>query len=132
LTIEQEIFAVLTDTFHKPGFKLHVLVLQHLFCLVCALLLSFPSFRHDQLWLMMVNEDATFQVESGALTEPLWDAATISYSYPNNAMFVREYTIKLLGTSFPNMTASEVRSFIYIFFCYFIMVFIPKQSIGYH
>jgi len=52
LTIEQEIFAVLTDTFHKPGFKLHVLVLQHLFCLVCALLLSFPSLRHDQLWLM--------------------------------------------------------------------------------
>ena len=34
LTIEQEIFAVLTDTFHKPGFKLHVLVLQHLSCLV--------------------------------------------------------------------------------------------------
>ncbi|RWW08698.1 hypothetical protein GW17_00027842, partial [Ensete ventricosum] len=34
LTIEQEIFAVLTDTFHKPGFKLHVIVLQHLFCLV--------------------------------------------------------------------------------------------------
>ncbi|GAA0141843.1 transporter [Lithospermum erythrorhizon] len=33
LTIEQEIFAVLTDTFHKPGFKLHVLVLQNLFCL---------------------------------------------------------------------------------------------------
>lgn len=34
LTIEQEIFAVLTDTFHKPGFKLHVLILQHLFLLV--------------------------------------------------------------------------------------------------
>ncbi|KAB5529717.1 hypothetical protein DKX38_019798 [Salix brachista] len=84
LTIEQEIFAVLTDTFHKPGFKLHILVLQHLFCLV----------------------------ESGALTEPLWDAATISYSYPNNAMFVREYTIKLLSTSFPNMTASEVSQFV--------------------
>ncbi|KAF2306654.1 hypothetical protein GH714_020121 [Hevea brasiliensis] len=80
LTIEQEIFAVLTDTFHKPGFKLHVLVLQHLFCLV----------------------------ESGALTEPLWDAATVPYPYPNNAIFVREYTIKLLGTSFPNMTASEL------------------------
>jgi predicted membrane protein len=41
LTIEQEIFAVLTDTFHKPGFKLHVLVLQHLFCSVCVLQLSF-------------------------------------------------------------------------------------------
>lgn len=38
LQIEQEIFAVLTDTFHKPGFKLHVLVLQHLFCLVSNIL----------------------------------------------------------------------------------------------
>ncbi|TXG48700.1 hypothetical protein EZV62_024575 [Acer yangbiense] len=84
LTIEQEIFAVLADTFHKPGFKLHVLVLQHLFCLA----------------------------ESGAITEPLWDVATISYPYPNNAMFVREYTIKLLGTSFPNMTAAEVTQFV--------------------
>ncbi|XP_051137997.1 protein EXPORTIN 1A isoform X2 [Andrographis paniculata] len=84
LTIEQEIFAVLTDTFHKPGFKLHVLVLQHLFCLV----------------------------ESGALTEPLWDVATVPYSYPNNGIFVREYTIKLLGTSFPNMTSSEVTQFV--------------------
>ncbi|XP_052292467.1 protein EXPORTIN 1A isoform X2 [Citrus sinensis] len=84
VTIEQEIFAVLTDTFHKPGFKLHVLVLQHLFCLV----------------------------ESGLLTEPLWDAATIPYPYPNNAMFVREYTIKLLGTSFPNMTGAEVTQFV--------------------
>ncbi|KAK3447447.1 hypothetical protein EUGRSUZ_A02966 [Eucalyptus grandis] len=84
LTIEQEIFAVLTDTFHKPGFKLHVLVLQHLFCLV----------------------------ESGALTEPLWDASTVTYPYPNNAVFVREYTIKLLGTSFPNMTVAEVTQFV--------------------
>ncbi|XP_024020926.1 protein EXPORTIN 1A [Morus notabilis] len=84
LTIEQEIFAVLTDTFHKPGFKLHVLVLQHLFCLV----------------------------ETGLLTEPLWDVATVSYAYPSNAIFVREYTIKLLSTSFPNMTAAEVTQFV--------------------
>ncbi|GMH19677.1 hypothetical protein Nepgr_021518 [Nepenthes gracilis] len=84
LTIEQEIFAVLTDTFHKPGFKLHVLVLQHLFCLV----------------------------QSGGLTEPLWDAATVTYPYPNNEIFVREYTIKLLSSSFPNMTAMEVTQFV--------------------
>ncbi|XP_057970733.1 protein EXPORTIN 1A isoform X2 [Malania oleifera] len=84
LTIEQEIFAVLTDTFHKPGFKLHVLVLQHLFCLV----------------------------ESGLLTEPLWDASAVPYPYPSNTMYVREYTIKLLGTSFPNMTAAEVAQFV--------------------
>lgn len=78
--IEQEIFAVLTDTFHKPGFKLHVLVLQQLFCLV----------------------------ESGPVTEPLWDVAVVPYQYPNNAMFVREFTIKLLSDSFPNMTTIEV------------------------
>lgn len=84
LTIEQEIFAVLTDTFHKPGFKLHVLVLQHLFCLV----------------------------ESGALTEPLWDVTTVTVAYASNADFVKEYTIKLLGTSFPNMTATEVTQFV--------------------
>ncbi|CAI9767781.1 unnamed protein product [Fraxinus pennsylvanica] len=82
LTIEQEIFAVLTDTFHKPGFKLHVLVLQLLFCLV----------------------------ESGALSEPLWDVSTVPY--PNNGFFVREYTIKLLSTSFPNMTTAEVTQFV--------------------
>ncbi|XP_010276735.1 PREDICTED: protein EXPORTIN 1A [Nelumbo nucifera] len=84
LTIEQEIFAVLTDTFHKPGFKLHVLVLQHLFCLV----------------------------DSGALKEPLWDASTVPYPYPNNMIFVRECTIKLLGEAFPNMTTAEVTHFV--------------------
>ncbi|XP_062119750.1 protein EXPORTIN 1A [Humulus lupulus] len=84
LTIEQEIFAVLTDTFHKPGFKLHVLVLQQLFCLV----------------------------ETGLLSEPLWDVATVAFAYPNNGFFVREYTIKLLSTSFPNMTTAEVTQFV--------------------
>ncbi|KAK8961316.1 hypothetical protein KSP40_PGU007993 [Platanthera guangdongensis] len=84
LVIEQEIFAVLTDTFHKPGFKLHVQVLQILFCLV----------------------------DSGSLTEPLWDASTVPLPFPNNTAFVRDYTIKLLGTSFPNMTPVEVTLFI--------------------
>ena len=49
LNIEQEIFAVLTVSFHKPGFKLHVLVLQHLFCVVCLLciiaIITFPCIR---------------------------------------------------------------------------------------
>lgn len=49
-----------------------------------------------------------FQLETGALTEPLWDVATSQYSYSSNAVFVREFTIKLLSTSFPNMTSAEV------------------------
>ncbi|KAM7280728.1 hypothetical protein ACFE04_007862 [Oxalis oulophora] len=84
LTIEQEVFAVLTDTFHKPGFKLHVQVLQKIFGLA----------------------------ESVELKEPLWDTAAVSYAYPNNSAFIRDYTIKLLGTSFPNMTAAEVTQFV--------------------
>ena len=53
------------------------------------------------------------------MTEPLWDAATVPYPYPNNAAFVREYTIKLLSSSFPNMTAAEVScrfAFIFLFY----------------
>jgi len=53
LTIEQEIFAVLTDTFHKPGFKLHVLVLQHLFCLVRCLYCAFNFFYEVRKCLIM-------------------------------------------------------------------------------
>ncbi|KAJ7564270.1 hypothetical protein O6H91_02G010300 [Diphasiastrum complanatum] len=85
LTIEQEIFAVMTDTFHKPGFKLHVLILQHLFRLV----------------------------DSGALTQPLWDVSTLGASaFPNNMVFVGDYTVKLLASSFPNMTPNEVKGFV--------------------
>jgi hypothetical protein len=34
LQLVQEIFAVLTDTFHKPGFKLQARILHHLFSIV--------------------------------------------------------------------------------------------------
>ncbi|PKA51772.1 hypothetical protein AXF42_Ash008001 [Apostasia shenzhenica] len=47
LSIVQEIFAVLTDTFHKPGFKLHVQVLQHLFCLVTQFVDGLLESRND-------------------------------------------------------------------------------------
>lgn len=125
LTIEQEIFAVLTDTFHKPGFKLHVAVLQHLFCLVLFLSYFWLQFCWNYVhqgcnctcsgrfrftnWTIVVI--VRFQVDSGSLTEPLWDASTVAYPYSSNAMFVREYTIKLLGSSFPNMTVAEVRAY---------------------
>ena len=58
-------------------------------------------------------------MESGSLTEPLWDASTVSYPYPNNGIFVREYTIKLLCGSFPNITAPEVNGVQFFFYCFF-------------
>eukprot|EP00898_Chlorokybus_atmophyticus_P003100 jgi/Chlat1/3791/Chrsp259S00289 len=85
LTLEQEIFAVLTDTFHKPGFKLHALILQHLFTVV----------------------------DSGAITAPLWDVATLGpTAYPSNSAFISERTKQLLATSFPNMTPVQVTTFV--------------------
>ena len=59
-----EIFAVMTDGFHKPGFKLHAFLLQNLFCIA----------------------------ESDQLSAPLWDVNTLGPgAYPNNAAFVKEH-----------------------------------------
>ena len=71
-----EVFAVMTDGFHKPGFKLHALILQNLFTIS----------------------------ESDQLSAPLWDvAAKGAGAYPSNAAFVQEHCAQLLCTSFPNM-----------------------------
>jgi hypothetical protein len=59
-------------------------------------------------------------VDSGRLTEPLWDASAVPLPYPNNMMYVRDCTIKLLGSSFPNMTPAEVHSAVY--FSFYIVV----------
>ena len=80
LSLAQEIFAVMTDGFHKPGFKLHALILQNLFSIA----------------------------ESDQLSAPLWDANALGPgAYPNNAAFVKEHVSKLLTTSFPNMGPAE-------------------------
>jgi len=85
LTIMQEIFAVLTDTFHKPGFKLHALILQHLFSVV----------------------------ETEAISVPLWDAAALGpAAFPNNADFLKDHTVKLLSSSFPNLSAQQHLAFV--------------------
>jgi exportin-1 len=83
LQLMQEIFAVMTDTFHKPGFKLHVRILHHLFSIV----------------------------NQGVIKGPLWDvAAKGPTAYPNNAAFVQEYVSNLLTTSFPNMRPQQVQA----------------------
>jgi len=85
LTLMQEIFAVLTDTFHRPGFKLHAQILQHL------ILLS----------------------TSNAITAPLWDQATLGpAAYPSNLEFVRHHITQLLTSSFPNMGRATLESLV--------------------
>ena len=85
VSLTQEVFAVMTDSFHKPGFKMHALILQHLFSVV---------------------DDGP-----GSVTVPLWDVATLGAgAYPSNAAFVREHVTRLLSTSFPNMAVGDVSS----------------------
>jgi len=86
MSLTQEVFAVMTDTFHKPGFKMHVLILQHLFNVV--------------------------EAEGGApnaVTAPLWDVAALGpAAFPSNGAYVRQQVSQLLAASFPNMSAADV------------------------
>jgi len=81
LGLLQDVFSVLTDTLHKPGFKLQAMILAHLFQIV----------------------------ESGTITAPLWpqDGST---SATSNPQYLRELLLKLLSTSFPNLTQPQLTS----------------------
>ena len=82
LRLLREVFAVLTDTFHKPGFKLQARILHHLFGVAA---------RGD------------------LLQAPLWDAAALGpAAFPDNAAFVRAHVGELLASSFPNLRPQQV------------------------
>jgi len=77
---------VLTDSFHKPGFKLHAVILQRLFALA--------------------EGDGPV-----VISVPLWDVAALGpTAYPTNAAFVRQHVTQLLSASFPNMAPPVVRA----------------------
>ncbi|KAG1655478.1 hypothetical protein FOA52_008673 [Chlamydomonas sp. UWO 241] len=81
LQLLQEIFAVMTDSVHKPGFKAHARILHHLFGVVSP----------------------------AVIKAPLWDVAAKGPSaYASNEAFVREYVTNLLTTSFPNLSVNQV------------------------
>ncbi|BDA47056.1 Exportin-1 [Coccomyxa sp. Obi] len=83
LQLVQEIFAVMTDTFHKPGLKMHAKILHHLFTIV--------------------NTDV--------IKAPLWDTAALgATAFPNNAAFVHQHVSQLLTTSFPNLRPQQVKA----------------------
>ena len=74
---------MLTDTFHKPGFKLQARILHHLFAIV----------------------------QTDAIKAPLWDVAALGpTAFPSNAAFVQQHTSELLSTSFPNLRPQQVQA----------------------
>ncbi|GAB2221801.1 hypothetical protein Droror1_Dr00012989 [Drosera rotundifolia] len=51
-------------------------------------------------------------LKSGGLTEPIWDPTAVPHPYPSNEAFVRDSTVKLLSSSYPNMTIDEATAFL--------------------
>jgi len=84
LTLLQDVFYVLTDTFHKSGFKLQAAILMHMFG----------------------------TIESGAITIPLWDSNTIKDPTMTNQRFIREFVITMLRSAFPNLTGNQITNFV--------------------
>lgn len=88
-SILNDILSVLTDTFHRPGFKLHALILMHLIG----------------------------AVGSGRITEPIWNQsqpdqvalATANGSAPaSNAVYLHNHLTKILREAFPNLSEPQV------------------------
>jgi len=79
LGLLQDVFSVLTDTLHKPGFKLQAMILAHLF----------------------------LAVESGAITSPLWPQDG-SVPAENNAQYLRQLLMQMFSSSFPNLTPQHL------------------------
>ena len=88
-SILNDILSVLTDTFHRPGFKLQAQILMHLIS----------------------------AVGSGRITEPIWDTsnmeqvalATNNGTAPaDNGVYLQNHLTKILKDAFPNLTDTQV------------------------
>jgi len=84
LSLLQDVFYVLTDTFHKSGFKLQGTIFMHMFG----------------------------TIESGAITVPLWDTATVQDQTMMNQRYMREYVGNMLRNAFPNLTNNQITNFV--------------------
>ncbi|KAI8913065.1 CRM1 C terminal-domain-containing protein [Powellomyces hirtus] len=82
LSLLQDIFFVLTNPFHKSGFKHQSLILMTMFSLV----------------------------DSPSLTVPLFDPSQVRDPHMTNAQFVRDYVMDLLQNAFPHLQSAQIRS----------------------
>lgn len=88
-SILNDILSVLTDTFHRPGFKLQAQILMHLI----------------------------LAVGDGRITEPIWDQSQpseVALATGNgalsasNAVYLLNHLLKILKDAFPNLTDFQV------------------------
>eukprot|EP00298_Acanthocystis_sp_HF-20_P013751 c20491_g1_i2.p1 GENE.c20491_g1_i2~~c20491_g1_i2.p1 ORF type:complete len:1085 (+),score=397.60 c20491_g1_i2:187-3441(+) len=83
VTILQEVFYILLDTFHKSGFKQQAKILMYMFSVVETNKLSTPIFDRSQHPNILSNKE-----------------------------FLRQHIINLLSSSFPNLMRYQVETFV--------------------
>lgn len=92
-SILNDILSVLTDTFHRPGFRLHAQILMHLIG----------------------------AVGSGQITEPIWDqtqpeevalASSNGSQSAGNGVYLLNHLLKILREAFPNLTEVQVNEIV--------------------
>jgi len=91
LKLVQELFAVLTDTFHKPNFKLHAMTLQR---------------------LIMIAESPHLTVQLWSSASSPLNAQQQKHRFSSNSEFLHHYMILLLQQAFPNIHPTEVKVFV--------------------
>mmetsp|Transcript_4585 Transcript_4585/g.12407 ORF Transcript_4585/g.12407 Transcript_4585/m.12407 type:complete len:1103 (-) Transcript_4585:1209-4517(-) len=84
-----DLLSVLTDTLHKPGFKLQTLILMHL--------LQIASSGHlkEPIWSSEIAQDVAYATANGTMQA-------------SNALFVRNHLMHLLKSAFPNLSDAQV------------------------
>jgi len=86
LGLLQDVFSVLTDTLHKPGFKLHSQILAALFLAV----------EQDQINVPLWPADGSVNVAAGT----------------TNQQYLRDLLLQMFSSSFPNLSQPQLQSMI--------------------
>jgi exportin-1 len=87
LSLLSDLLGLLTDTFHKPGFKFQSSILAHLFDIVANNHITIPLFS---------GNNHPFQGQN----------------FPNNQTFVKTYTCHLLHKHFSNVSQQQIEMFV--------------------
>jgi len=61
--------------------------------------------------------------DSGGITAPLYDPATVPNPNLSNEEFLKEFVVNLLHTAFPHLQQYACPSFFFLFFSFFLFPF---------
>jgi exportin-1 len=111
LMVVQDVFAVLTDTYHKSGFGTQTAILLHVFGAIEDGLVTNPLWDENVLAQLESNRQALAESRAAAGVEAV-AVVPLDPNQLDNMTFIREYSISLIEGGFPNMTSASVRVFV--------------------